>query len=211
MTSLKFLLRNGGGKSLDVLHPYNNKDYPIQQACKKGLVKGLPLVTTILKCFGAAVHSLGCCFLWLRLLRVLTISPSTGMVALMFFKMLQKIFQWFSILIVIVAAFTAGVYKLNFTSSSDAENEEKCKMVTSHVGLSFKQLFEDAISGGGSDLFDCQEGESAFSFGNVLLYLATLICQILLMNMLIAMMNAAFMSIYEAQEPNHTYQKATHY
>ena len=129
----------------------------------------------------------------------------------MFFKMLQRIFQWFSILIVVVTAFTAGVYKLTFISSSDAETEEKCKMVTKKVGFSFKQLFEDAISGGGSDLFDCQEGDSVFSFGNVLLYLASLFSQILLMNMLIAMMNEAFMSIYEAQEANHTYQKATHY
>ena len=47
--------------------------------------------------------------------------------------------------------------------------------------------------------------------GTVLVYLATLVCQILLVNMLIAMMNEAFLSIYEAQEANYNNQQSTNY
>ena len=45
------MLKNSASKLLvDIEHP--DRGYPIQQACKKGLVKGLPLVTIILKYCG---------------------------------------------------------------------------------------------------------------------------------------------------------------
>jgi hypothetical protein len=89
---------------------------------------------------------------------------------------------------IIVVAFASSVYKLTFASGIDptygnlySENEEKCELVSRNV--MFKQFFEDAISGGGSALLDCQDTSSLgkifglVSYGNLIIYLAILFCQ----------------------------------
>lgn len=45
------MMSNGAEASLDMKHP-GEKVFPLRQACKNGLVKGLPLVTTILESCG---------------------------------------------------------------------------------------------------------------------------------------------------------------
>ena len=168
------------------------------------------------------IQSLSCIFLWLRLLRGLTVHHKTGPLSLMFFKMITQIFIWFFILIFVVLAFTSALNKLNFTSGMDEdlgnlyhENLEKCDDISNN--FMFQQFFEDLIAGGGSVLFDCKEQiqnnepRRGLPFGRIIVYMSTILGNILLMNMLIAMMNESFNSVYEAQEASYTYQQATHY
>ena len=76
------------------------------------------------------------------------------------------------------------------------ESKEKCESATSKV--IFRQFFEDVIPGGGSPLFDCQMGGIGIGIGigMDLVYSATHVSQILLVNMLIAVMNKAFLSVH---------------
>lgn len=186
-----------------MVDPFNTLDLPALVMATLTLL--LPLIfedyitTSALK----VLLSFATALLWLRMLRSLTLSTHTGPLTFMFFRMLGRMVEWLFLLVFVVIAFATALPHLDLT------DENECSNIKSFAPLEF---FEDAIAAD-NNLFYCKEGDNNEAHGvsaTVLIYLFVLIANIMLINMLIAMMAESFSSIWDAQESNSIFQRATH-
>jgi len=141
--------------------------------------------------------SLSAIFLWLRMLRVLTLFPLVAPLTLMIFKMVADVFKWGLLVFFFVLAFASGVSK--FDLSGDGE----CSNISTM--FPFEVLMRDVIAGDGA-LFDCKDQETGF--GRYVIYASFVLGNVLLLNMLIAIMAETFSSVWESQESKSVFQRA---
>jgi len=137
-------------------------------------------------------------FLWLRVLRFLMLIPSVGPLVLMMFRMISDVIQWLSLFIIVLLAFSSGVQKLT-TTKMDYQ-------------FSLRQFFEDALQADGTEFeaIYVDENKVTKHAGLITVYVSFLIGNVLLLNMLIAIMTESFSSVWEAQTENYQYQRASH-
>jgi len=129
-------------------------------------------------------------------------------------KMVTKVLIWLVPLFIFSIAFSSGVSKLEL-SGEISHSTDQCSRTEGFMPWIF---FEDAISGE-TLLFDCvhvgDEGDEGsrwtLSIEKIIVYIAFIMSHVLLINMLIALMGESFNSVWDAQEANWTYQRATHY
>jgi len=151
------------------------------------------ILVTILLCLASL-------FLWLRVLRFLTLLPPLGPLVLMLFRMFGDVVRWVTMLFIVVLAFMSCVQKL----------KKKMETIEGCDGVSFHDFLEDTLLGE-EVLFDCMEklGHLAV-FGILIVFIFFLIGNVLLLNMLIAMMTESFASVWDAQAENYLLQRASY-
>ena len=188
-----------------IVDPFNILDLPALVMATLTLL--IPLIfedyitTSLLK----VLLSFTTALLWLRMLQSLTLSTHTGPLSFMFFRMLGRMVEWLFLLVVVVIAFATALPHLDLIGYEGDE----CSGIKSFDPLEF---FGDAITAD-NNLYNCIEGDNNQAHGpsaTVLIYLFVLIANIMLINMLIAMMAESFSSIWDAQESNSIFQRATH-
>jgi len=188
-----------GLKTYFVVNPFNRIDLPgLASATLTFLITltfpsnspGIVATTNVLL-------SLSTIFLWLRMLRFLTLFQSIGPLTLMIFKMITNVCKWLLLVIFFVLAFASGVTKF------DLRGDEQCSNLSTL--LPFGVFFRDVIAGDGA-LFDCKDQETGF--GRVIILISFVLGNVLLLNMLIAIMAESFSSVWESQEAKSVFQRA---
>ena len=166
----------------------------------------------------SVLWSMACCTSWLRLLRLLLLSPKLGPLTLIFVRMVNDLVQLLVIQALVAGSFGAALYVLfrSHGASSDVESiallvteasnaHDSCNtLLTQHAGFTYRSVqglffafLNGAIEGNSYDA--CLMREHPM-WGVTWLYawLFKLITAVLLINMLIAMMTRTCDTIYEA-------------
>jgi len=149
------------------------------------------------------IVSLSCAslYLWLRVLRILTLIPPIGPLVFMLFRMVGDVLKWVTLLIIMVLAFVSSIQKLTI----------HLKNIISCQDFSFEYFFENTMLGE-EILFSCMK-EDDFGvlkyFGLAIVYVFFLMGNILLLNMLIAIMTESFASVWDAQAESYLLVRAS--